>query len=132
MPIYYGIWMARQMGPGTFLPLTLSTDRNINAYAVRGDDGRLRIALVEKEDVSAGPVHVSVNVGTRGRGGMAEVLHLTGSALSAADTAVQGATVDHAGHLNPGRPDRVRVHDGVLSLDLAGGSAVVITLNARC
>jgi hypothetical protein len=132
MPIYYGIWMARQMGPGTFLPLTLSTDRNINAYAVRGDDGRVRIALIEKDDVSAGPVQVNVNVGSRGRGGMAEVLRLTGSSLSAVDTAVQGATVDQGGRLKPGRPDRVRIHDGVLSVDLAGGSAVVITLDGRC
>jgi hypothetical protein len=130
MPIYYGIWMARQMGPGTFLPLTLSTDRNVDAYAVRGDDGRLRIALVEKEDVSAGPVRVSLDLG-RGSG-TAEVLRLTGSALSAADTAVQGATVDRSGRLRPGRPDRVRVRDGSLSLDLAGGSAAIVTLAADC
>jgi hypothetical protein len=112
MPIYYGIWMARQMGPGTFLPLTLSTDRNVDAYAVRGDDGRLRIALVEKDDVTTGPVQVSLDLGA-GRGtartGTAEVLRLTGSALSAADTAVQGATVDRSGRLRPGRPDLVRV-----------------------
>jgi hypothetical protein len=129
-PIYYGIWMARQMGPGTFVPLNLSTDRNVNAYAVRGDDGRLRIAVIEKEDVSTAPIHLSIDVGTRS--GTAEVLHLTGSTLGAADTAVQGATVDHAGRLNPGRADRVRVRDGALGLDLAGGSAVVITLDAGC
>jgi hypothetical protein len=40
--------------------------------------------------------------------------------------------VDHAGRLNPGRADRLRVRDGALGLDLAGGSAVVITLDAGC
>jgi hypothetical protein len=134
MPIYYGIWMARQMGPGSFLPLTLSTDRNVDAYAVRGDDGRLRIALVEKDDVTVGPVQISLDLGAgRGRGtGTAEVLRLTGSALSAADTAVQGATVDRSGRLRPGRPDLVRVHDGSLRVNLAGGSAAIVTLDAEC
>ena len=130
MPIYYGIWMARQLGPGTFLPLTLSSDRNVDAYAVRGDDGRLRIAIVEKDDSTAGPVHVSLDLGRAQ--GVADVLRMTGSTLSAADTAVQGATVDRSGRLRPGRPDRVRVRDGALSLDLAGGSAAIVTLDADC
>jgi hypothetical protein len=56
------------------------------------------------------------------------VLQLTESSLTANDTAIQGATVDHSGGLRPGRADRVRVDHGRLSLDLAGGSAVLITL----
>jgi hypothetical protein len=64
-----------------------------------------------------------------GRGtGTARVLHLTGSGLTANDTTIQGATVDRSGHLRPGPADRIRVDHGRLSLDLAGGSAVLITL----
>jgi hypothetical protein len=126
MPIYYGLWMARQLGPGRFLPVTVTTDRNVTAYAVRGDDGHLRIVVVEKDDASAGPVHTTLQLG-RGAG-TARVLHLTGSSLTADDTAIQGATVDHSGQLRPGRADRIRVDHSRLSLDLAGGSAVLITL----
>jgi hypothetical protein len=125
MPEYYGLWMASQVGPGVFLPVNLSTDRNIRAYAVRGDDGRIRIAVIQKDDTTTGPVHLSIKVGGRNRG--AEVLHLTGTALSGQKTAVQGKTIDRHGHLSA-RPDRVRVRGGSLGLDLAGGSAVVITL----
>ncbi|SRR6266487_866382 len=126
MPIYYGIWMARQLGPGRFLPVTVSGGRNLNAYAVRGDDGRTRIAVIEKDDASTGPVQLSLKVGGRDR--TASVLHLSGSSLTAVDTAVQGATVDGAGHLRPGRADQARVRKGAARLTLAGGSAVLITL----
>jgi hypothetical protein len=127
MPIYYGIWMARQLGPGRFLPVTVSTDRNINAYAVRGDDGRTRIAVIEKDDPSAGPVRLNLTVA--GRDGTASVLHLAGTSLTADDTAIQGSTVDASGHLKPGKADRVRVHNGTLSLKVDGGSAALITLD---
>jgi hypothetical protein len=127
MPIYYGLWMARQMGPGRFLPLTLSTGRNVTAYAVRGDDGRTRIAVIQKDDTAAAPVTVTLDVGGHARS--AAVLHLTGTSLTTAPTAVQGATVDISGHLKPGRPDAVSVRNGSLTLDVAAGSAAIITLD---
>jgi hypothetical protein len=127
MPIYYGLWMARQLGAGQFLPVTLTTDRNITAYAVRGDDGKLRLAVISKEDPATGPVSLSIAVGGANRG--AGVLTMTGTSLTGADTAVQGATVDSAGRLKPGKPTRAPVRNGSLSLDLAAGSAALITLD---
>ncbi|MBP2323081.1 hypothetical protein JOF56_003466 [Kibdelosporangium banguiense] len=127
MPIYYGLWMARQMGSGTFLPLNLTTDRNITAYAVKGDDGKTRIAVIQKDDTTAAPVSLSISVGNRVRN--AEVLRMTGTNLADETTTVQGSTVDRNGHLKPMRPDQVRVRNGSLAVNLAAGSAVVITLN---
>jgi len=128
MPLYYGMYMATLMGTGQFLPVTLSTDRNVTAYAVRGRDGRLRIAVIEKDETSGAPVPVSLAVG--GGSGNASVLHLTGTALNSADgVAVQGATVDRSGRIRPGRPDRVRVDHGTVNLNVAAGSAVIITLD---
>jgi hypothetical protein len=130
MPIFYGLWLARRMGPGRFLPSTLTTDRNVNAYAVRGDDGRVRIAVIQKEDPSTGPVRLDL---AAGRGdGTAQVLRLSGSALAAVDTTVQGGVVDGTGRLVPGRAERVRVRDGRLAVDLPAGSAALITLDAAC
>jgi len=37
--------------------------------------------------------------------------------------------VDRSGRLRPGRADRVRVSHGTVSLNVASGSAVIITLN---
>jgi hypothetical protein len=126
MPIYYGLWMARQMGPGRFLPVQLTSERNTSAYAVRGDDGHTRVALVQKDDTSAAPVTVTLNVGGGSR--TAKVLHMTGTALADEPTAVQGATVDIAGKLTPGKPDSAQVRGGVLTLTIPAGSAAIITL----
>lgn len=126
MPIYYGLWMARQMGPGRFLPVSLSSDRNITAYAVRGDDGHTRIALVQKDPTTAAPVQVALTVGGPDR--RATVLRMTGDALDGTATQVQGATVDGSGRLRPGAPDTARVSHGVLDISIAAGSAAIITL----
>ena len=128
MPEYYGLYMATRMGPGRFLPASVSSDRNVTAYAVRGDDGRTRVAVIEKDDTSGGPLPVSIDVG-RGNG-TAEVIHLTGESLdSAAGVAVQGATVDRKGHLNPRPSDHLPFRHGTVNLRLAPGSAVVVTLD---
>jgi hypothetical protein len=127
-PEYYGLYMATRMGSGRFLPVTVSSDHNVTAYAIRGDDGRTRIAVIEKDDTSGAAVPVSIDVG--GRNATASVIHLTGTALGSADgVAVQGATVDRAGRLDPGRADRVRVHRGTVDLDVASGSALIVTLD---
>jgi len=127
MPIYYGIWMARQMGPGKFLPVQLTSTRNVTAYAVRGDDGRTRIAVVQKDPTTAAPVQVTLNVGGHSRS--AKVLRMTGTGLADENTMVQGATVDTAGRLRPGAPDVAPVRNGVLNLTVAAGSAALITLD---
>ncbi|MET0135149.1 MAG: glycosyl hydrolase family 79 C-terminal domain-containing protein [Kibdelosporangium sp.] len=130
MPIYYGLWMARRMGPGKFLPVTLSTDRNVTAYAVKGDDGRTRIAVLQKEETSATPVRLDIRVGGPGR--TADVLRMTGTSLGDEATAIQGATVDRQGTLRPHRAEQVRVRNGSVSLKLAAGSAAVITIDGDC
>jgi hypothetical protein len=130
MPEYYGMLMATRLGTGRFLPVTLATDRNITAYAVRGEEGRISIALIEKDDTAAASVHIGLKLGCAAGG--ARVVHLTGTSLTSGQgVAIQGATVDRSGRL-PHRPaDRVRVKDGTLDLDLAAGSAVVITLGGE-
>jgi hypothetical protein len=127
-PEYYGLYMATRMGTGRFLPVTVSSDHNVTAYAVRGRDGRLRIAVIEKDDTSGAPVPVSIAV--QGISGSGSAIHLTGPTLASADgVAVQGATVDRAGRLRPGRADKVRVSHGTVNLNVASGSGVIITLD---
>jgi hypothetical protein len=126
-PEFYGLYLAARMGPGAFLPVKVSSTANVTAYAVRGDDGVTRLAVVEKDDTSAATVQVSVSAG-RG-GGAAGVIRLTGRSLgSAAGVAVQGATVDRAGHLVPGPPGQVTMTGGKLTLSLHAGSAAILTL----
>jgi hypothetical protein len=126
-PEYYGLYMATRMGSGRFAPVAVTSDHNVTAYAVRGDDGRLRVAVIEKDPTGAAAVPVTISVGHRG--GTAQVLRLTGQTLdSAAGVTVQGSAVDRAGHLDPGRPDRVPVRNGTVHLDVATGSAAIVTI----
>jgi hypothetical protein len=130
-PEYYGLYLADRMGPGRFLPVTVSdasgATPNVTAYAVRGDDGRVRVAVIEKDDTTAAPVSIAVKIG--GCAPVATVVHLTGTSLgSAQGVAIQGASVNREGRL-PRRPgDLVRVDHGTVSLDIASGSAELITL----
>jgi hypothetical protein len=83
--------------------------------------------VIEKDATSGAPVPVTIDVGHGS--GEARVLRLTGQTLdSAAGVAVQGSTVDRAGQLDPGRTDRVPVRHGAIQLDVAAGSAAIITV----
>jgi hypothetical protein len=137
-PEYYGLWLAARLGPGRFLPVTVTspTTHDITAYAVRGDDGHTRLAIIDK-DPTGTPVHLNVTGlpgRSRGHGahaaaGIARLLHLTGTALdSTTGTQIQGSTVDRSGHLRPGRADHTRVHDGAMDTTIPSGSATLATL----
>lgn len=128
-PEYYGLWLASRMAPGRFLPATVTTGRNLTAYAVEGSDGAMRIALIEKDPVG-GSIRVAVRAG--GLSGTASVLRLTGGSLTATSgVAIQGSSVDRHGRLNPGQPDLVTLSEGVLTAGLPLGSAALITVPSR-
>jgi hypothetical protein len=142
-PEYYGLYLASRLGTGRFLPVTVTAPagQSVTAYAVRGDDGHLRVAVIDK-DPTGTPTRVRIT-GTHGEAvgsgeavangprhhGTASLIHLTGTALDATTgTAVQGATVGRDGRL-PHRPaDRARLHDGTLATTIPSGSAALATL----
>jgi hypothetical protein len=124
-PEFYGIWMAGRLGPGQFLPATVTGATNLIAYAVKGSDGATRVALIEKS-ATGNKVPVTIAIGGEGT---AEVLRLTAPSLNATTgIQVQGASLDRQGRLTPGAPDQVTISNGNLTLDLATGSAALITV----
>jgi hypothetical protein len=126
-PEFYGLWMATHLGPGQFRPVTVSGAPNLVAYAVAGDDGAMRIALIEK---SATGTKLPVTIALGGVTGTARVLRLTAASLNASGgVQIQGASLDGAGHLTPGPPDEVAA-DGSIAVELASGSGALITVGA--
>ncbi len=133
-PEYYGLYLADRMGTGRFLPVTISgasgaTAANLSAYAVRGDDGKIRVAVIEKDATTAAPVSVAIRFTGGHTSATAAVVHLTGSSLgSAQNVRIQGVSVDRNGHL-PNRPaDHVRVRNGMFGFSIVSGSADLITV----
>ena len=133
-PEYYGLYLADRMGSGRFLPVRISsggsgTAPNLTAYAVRGDDGKIRVAVIEKDATTGASVNIAIRLVGGHSGASATVVHLTGKSLASAQgVQIQGVSVDRAGRL-PYRPaNRLRVHNGTLALAIASGSADLITL----
>jgi len=133
-PEYYGLYLADRMGAGRFLPVRISsggsgTAPNLTAYAVRGDDGKIRVAVIEKDATTAASVNIAIRFTGGHSSASATVVHLTGKSLASAQgVQIQGVSVDRAGRL-PYRPaNRLRVHNGTLALAVASGSADLITL----
>ena len=133
-PEYYGLYLADRMGTGRFLPVKISTAGsaaapNLTAYAVRGDDGKIRVAVIEKDATTAASVNIAVRFTGGHTGTSATVVHLTGKSLASAQgVQIQGVSVDRSGRL-PYRPaGKLRVHNGALSFALASGSADLIIL----
>ena len=127
-PIYYGMLFVNLVGTGKFLPVTVSsTQKNITAYALQGDDRKTRVVLVEKADPSNGLVNVTLKAGTSS--GQAQVINLTGSSLTSRQgVAIQGATVGRDGHFTPGPPNQIQGNNGTYTINLKCGSAALITL----
>jgi hypothetical protein len=133
-PEYYGLYLADRMGSGRFLPVKISTAGsatapNLTAYAVRGDDGKIRVAVIEKDATTAASVNIAIRFTGGHPGASASVVHLAGKSLgSAQGVQIQGASVDRSGRL-PARPaTKLRLRNGTLALALAAGSADLITL----
>jgi Glycosyl hydrolase family 79 C-terminal beta domain len=125
-PEYYGLWMATHLGPGRFHPVSVAGAANLTAFAVKGDDGATRIALIEK---SATGNKLPVTIALPGVTGVAQALRLTAASLNATSgVQIQGASLDRDGHLTPGAPDQVAAANGTITLDLATGSAALVTV----
>jgi hypothetical protein len=126
-PQYYGLYLATTMGPGRFLPVKVTSDRNVTAYAVRGDDRRLRVAIISKEETTAAPVSCQIKIAPTHRS--AELIRLTGPSLKAkTGLAIQGATFTPDGTLPSRPPDKLPTKNGVVAVDVPAGTAVVLTL----
>ena len=124
-PLYYGMLMFAQAERGALVPVRVDAGpAGLSAFAVRGDDGSLRICLINKE--SRGAMRARITPGRRFSA--ASVLRLAGPAIDATDVKLGGAAVDDAGHWAPTLRETVDQSDGDLILDLPAASAALVGL----
>jgi hypothetical protein len=127
-PLYYGMLATELVGTGTFVALDNPGSASIRAYAVK-NGGHLTVVLDDVQDPAAhGPTEISINLGARMHRGSSIALATSSPAGLSATTGITlgGQQVGPHGAFAPPQSARVHVHDGIATLTVQAGSAVII------
>jgi hypothetical protein len=124
-PLYYGMLAFALASRGERVKLDLDTAGwNITAYAVRSDDGDIRLTLVNKEAARDAQVRAACpGIAT------ASAVRLIAPSLSSKDGVLLGGSpVTNAGKWAPGPPQSVRIAGGEIEIDVPAACAVILHL----
>lgn len=129
-PVYYGMLMFAEAtrNRAELLPVSLATDANVKAWAARDEEGgRLRIALINKDQQESGVVRLSIPGYRSG-----EVRRLLAPSLEAKEgISFGGQTLDGSSDgsfLGVNHGERIAPRDGVFEVALSATSALLLTL----
>ena len=124
-PDYYGMLAFAQAAPGKLTAVDCDAGGlQLTAYAVVGDDGALRLSIINKEP--AQDAQVSVRAG--GPVAHTRALWLRAPALESKDqVTLGGASLSADGMWNPKPAEGLRVRAGKCELQVPAASAVVLT-----
>jgi hypothetical protein len=115
-PLYYAMLMFHEAAVGRLVPVQVGAppDADVVAHAAVGDDGTVRVTLINKSDAT--PVDASIALDA-GAGAAAHVLRLQGKSLGAPSGAFGDAAVSEDGSWAPKNPEA-----------LAGGASYAVTV----
>ncbi len=124
-PDYYGMLAFAQATPGKLAAVDCDAGGlELTAYAVAGDDGALRLCILNKE--TAQDAQVSVQVG--GRAAHARALWLRAPGLESKDgVSLGGASLSADGLWKPKPVEKLPVRAGKCELPVPAATAVVLT-----
>lgn len=126
-PIYYGMLLFAQAGPGQLLESKIdSLDRAplLTAYGMRSDNGDLKVAIFNKNlDQS---VRLAIDPGESSKSAIALRLHAP-RVDDTTDTTFGGAVVGANGSWSPAREEKLALEDGAAILELAAASGALVT-----
>jgi len=129
-PLYYGVQMlaAATASHGALLPVTLSTSANIKVWALQGEDGLVRVVVLNKTQSTSGSVSVTLPGYSTG-----EVVRLLApSYLSTSGVTLGGQTYDGTtdGTIRgTAVTTAVAGSNGTFVLNMPAASAALITLS---
>jgi hypothetical protein len=123
-PGYYGMLLFHQAARGRVVPVDCATTLNVTAHAVRGDDGKLRVVLVNKDLTHTATVSVQAGQAFTKAG----IWRLSAPAVTARDEITfAGGAVEADGTWTPRPPAPATVADGKCELTVPSASAALIT-----
>lgn len=123
-PLYYSMLLFHQAARGRVVPVECQTSINVTAHAVLGDDGKLRVVVINKDLTQ--PVHASVAPGSpRAK---AEVIRLTAPSVTSKDgVTLAGSAVGGDGTWTPQPGEQVPCVNGKFEVSLPAASAALLT-----
>ena len=125
MPLYYGMLLFANAGKGRVVPVEMNASVNIVAHATLGDDGKLRVTLVNKTRTQA--VAAQIKLGKPYA--TASALRLLAPALDAKTGGTFGGrAVNPDGTWVPGAAEPVVQNGDGFIIAVPAGSAVVVIL----
>jgi len=126
-PLYYGMLMFAQAGAGTLVETSVDNAQDaplLNAYALRGTDGAVKVAIFNKNMDRA--VQLSIDVGQKvGRAGG---LRLYAPRLDGkTDVTFGGAPVGANGGWAMANEEEVSTQGGIAAVEVPAASAMLVT-----
>lgn len=124
-PLYYGLLFFSRAAQGKMVESECKSPANLVAHAVAGGDGKLRVALVNK-DLAQG---VSVRLDGLEQVRKGEVLRLSApDAAATSGVTFAGAAVSGDGTWTPKETEAIAVTNGTTSVSLPAASAALVVL----
>jgi hypothetical protein len=128
-PLYYGMLLFEQAGPGTLIESSFEQprpDAQLAAYSLRAGGGAVKTAIFNKYPDRA----VTLIIEPGMRVGRASVLELSGPSLEAtAGVTLGGAAVSDHGEWRPKRQPTLRASSGGFTLELPAASGALVTFS---
>jgi hypothetical protein len=129
-PLFYGLQLFSQAttSGGSLLPVTLNTQANIKVWALKGEDGKVRIVILNKDEAVASTVEVTIPGYSRGTA----VRLLAPSLNSLSGVTLGGQTYDGSSDGNmvgQASNEAITVTNGSFTLTMPTVSGALVTLS---
>ncbi len=126
-PLYYGMLLFAQAGPGTLVAADLDDATAaplLNAYGLKSANGAMKAAIFNKH--ADRDVALTIDSGTRAT--FASVLRLSAPRLNdTADTTFGGAPVGASGAWSPAISEKMKARNGTVTLTMPKASGALVT-----
>jgi hypothetical protein len=124
-PLYYGMLLFHQAAVGRVVPVECQTTVNITAHAVLGDDGKLRVVLINKDLAQAVSAFITCGLLKQN----AKVIRLEApSVLSKDKITLAGSAVSASGTWTTRLGESVISVNGTFEVLLPAASALLLTV----
>jgi hypothetical protein len=123
--LYYGMLFFHTVAAnGTTVPTTVQTTPNVTAHSVLGNDGKLRVAVINKDQVNTAVVKIT----TTNTYNQATDIKLSGQALnSMTGITLGGNAVASDGTWSAGTPETLTLNGKIAYITVPAASAAIIT-----